>query len=111
MCCAGQNGTNVGITDEVGATLSDDEIASLEFGSKCLLAGWTFYVTLIWSLKASMLCFYNRITLGLQQQKLVKWTGLACTLAYLAVIAVIWGHCTPVHKNWQVVPYPGGELT
>ena len=72
-----------------------------------------------------MLCFYNRITyvsqdhsktikltvrrLGLAQQNIVKWTGLASALAYVAVIAVIYGHCTPVHKNWQVVPYPGGE--
>ena len=47
--------------------------------------------------------------LGLAQQKLVKWTGVACALAYIAVIAVIFGHCTPVRKNWQVVPYPGGE--
>ena len=107
----GQYGTNIGITDEIGADLTDDEIARLVFGSKCLLAGWTFYVTLIWSLKASMLFFYNRITLGLQQQKAVKWTGLACVLAYLGVIAVIWGHCHPVHKNWQVVPYPGGKST
>ena len=59
---AGQNGTNIGVTDDVGVTLTDAEIAKLEFGSKCLLAGWNFYVTLIWCLKGCMLCFYNRIT-------------------------------------------------
>ncbi|UNI23221.1 hypothetical protein JDV02_009053 [Purpureocillium takamizusanense] len=107
----GQYGTNIGITDEVGATLSSEQIARLEFGSKCLLAGWNFYVSLIWALKGCMLCFYNRITLGLTQQKFVKWTGLACFFAYAGVLGAIWGHCTPVHKNWQVVPYPGDECT
>ncbi len=47
--------------------------------------------------------------LGLTQQKFVKWTGLACFFAYAGVMGAIWGHCTPVHKNWQVVPYPGGR--
>ncbi|KAJ6442704.1 srpk [Purpureocillium lavendulum] len=105
-----QYGTNIGITDDVGATLTSEQIARFEFGSKCLLAGWNFYVALIWALKGCMLCFYNRITLGLTQQKFVKWTGLACFFAYAGVMGAIWGHCTPVHKNWQVVPYPGGEL-
>lgn len=107
----GQNGTNIGVTNEIGATLTDAEIARREFGSKCLLAGWNFYVTLIWCLKGTMLCFYNRMTLGLKQQKIVKWTQLVCVLAYIGVIAVIWGHCTPVRKNWQVTPYPGDQCT
>lgn len=50
------------MTDDKGALLTADEIRRLEFGSKCLLAGWNFYVTLIWTLKGCMLCFYNRIT-------------------------------------------------
>ncbi|KAH6894372.1 hypothetical protein B0T10DRAFT_250609 [Thelonectria olida] len=107
----GQNGTNIGVTDEVAATLSDEEIAKLVFGSKCLLAGWNFYVTLIWCLKGTILCFYSRMTLGLKQQKIVKWTSYATIVAYIGVLSVIWGHCTPVHKNWQVTPYPGDQCT
>ncbi|KAL6409563.1 integral membrane protein PTH11 [Ilyonectria robusta] len=41
---SGQNGTNIGVTNEIGATLTDAEIARREFGSKCLLAGWNFYI-------------------------------------------------------------------
>ncbi|KAF4999553.1 hypothetical protein FDECE_11474 [Fusarium decemcellulare] len=107
----GQNGTNIGITDEMGAKLTDAEIAKLEYGSKCLLAGWNFYVTLIFCLKGVMLCFYSRMTLGLWQRKIVIWTQFGTVLAYIGVIAVIWGHCTPVHKNWQVYPNPGDECT
>lgn len=61
----GQYGTNIGIYDDIGATLSPEQIRRYEIGSKCLLAGWTCYVTLIWCLKACMLFFYNRITYAL----------------------------------------------
>ncbi|KAM5346658.1 hypothetical protein ACJ41O_009663 [Fusarium nematophilum] len=107
----GQNGTNIGVTDEIGAKMTDVEIAKREFGSKCLLAGWNFYVTLIFCLKGVMLCFYTRMTLGLWQRKVVIWTQFVTVLAYIGVIAVIFGHCTPVHKNWQVYPNPGDECT
>ncbi|KAM0251632.1 hypothetical protein ACHAP5_001641 [Fusarium lateritium] len=107
----GQSGTNIGITDEMGAKMSAAEIAKHEFGSKCLLAGWNFYVTLIFTLKGVMLCFYSRMTLGLWQRKLVIWTQVGTVLAYIGVIAAIWGHCTPIHKNWQVYPNPGESCT
>jgi hypothetical protein len=51
----------------------------------------------------------ERYSLGLRQQKFVKWTGIACVFAYAGVLGAIWGHCTPVQRNWQVVPYPGGR--
>ncbi|WAO97183.1 Hypothetical protein NCS54_01489700 [Fusarium falciforme] len=107
----GQNGTNIGVTNDIGAKLSDRQLERLEFGSKCLLAGWNFYVTLIWCLKGCILCFYHCMTFGLKQQKVVKWTQVATILAYVAVICVIRGHCTPVQKNWQVYPYPGDKCT
>lgn len=105
--------------------MSDEEIAKRVFGSKCLLAGWNFYVTLIFCLKGVMLCFYNRMTyvylyncalillthirLGLWQRKIVIWTQFGTVLAYIGVVAALWGHCTPLHKNWQVYPNPGGK--
>ncbi|KAI5457058.1 hypothetical protein BGZ63DRAFT_417410 [Mariannaea sp. PMI_226] len=107
----GQYGTHIGITNDISETLTSEQISRLEIGSKCLLAGINFYVTCIWALKGCMLCLYNRLTFGLTQQLFVKWTGLACVLAYLAVMAAIWGHCMPVQKNWQVVPYPGDNCT
>ncbi|KAJ4263903.1 hypothetical protein NW762_005940 [Fusarium torreyae] len=107
----GQSGTNIGVNDEMGAKMSDQEIAKREFGSKCLLVGWNFYVTLIFSLKAVMLCLYSRMTLGLWQRKLVIWTQFGTAIAYIGVMAAIWGHCTPVHKNWQVYPNPGDACT
>ncbi|KAB8071482.1 hypothetical protein BDV29DRAFT_197345 [Aspergillus leporis] len=103
----GQYGTNIGIPDAQRAALTPDQIELLARGSKCLLAGWTCYVTLIWSLKACMLFFYNRLTLGLVQQKLVKFNAVLCLCTYVAVILTIFLHCRPLYKNWQVYPNPG----
>ncbi|KAF3490571.1 uncharacterized protein GIQ15_00088 [Arthroderma uncinatum] len=86
----GRTGTNIGLSDAQRDALTPDEIATLEFGTKCNLAGWLMYTTLIWSLKACMLFFYARLTIGLYKERMVK-------------IAAI--------KNWQVTPYPGDLCT
>ncbi|KAL4885798.1 hypothetical protein BJY04DRAFT_179217 [Aspergillus karnatakaensis] len=103
----GQHGTNIGWSDEERAAFSPEQAASLVYGSKCLIAGWTCYVTLIWSLKACMLFFYNRLTLGLMQQKLVKLNAVLCAATYVAVIFTIFLHCRPLSRHFQVYPDPG----
>ncbi|RDW68980.1 uncharacterized protein DSM5745_08740 [Aspergillus mulundensis] len=103
----GQYGTNIGLSDQERASMSPDRTARLVAGSKCLLAGWTCYVTLIWSLKTCMLFFYNRLTLGLVQQKLVKINVVLCGCTYVAVILTIFLHCRPLSKHFQVYPDPG----
>ncbi|KAL2862397.1 uncharacterized protein BJX67DRAFT_385648 [Aspergillus lucknowensis] len=107
----GQHGTNIGLTNTQRAALTPEQTASLVFGSKCLMAGWTCYVTLIWSLKACMLFFYNRLTLGLMQQKLVKLNAVLCGATYVAVIFTIFLHCRPLSKHFQVYPDPGLNCT
>lgn len=42
--------------------MSEEQVRRTILGSKCLLAGWCLYVTLIWCLKACMLFLYNRLT-------------------------------------------------
>lgn len=58
----GQYGSITGMTNAVAVTLSDHQVRRLEIGSKCLLAGWCLYMTLIWCLKGCMLFFLNRLT-------------------------------------------------
>ncbi|KAE8350546.1 hypothetical protein BDV28DRAFT_138925 [Aspergillus coremiiformis] len=103
----GRYGTNIGLSDAQRASLTPEQIQPLVRGSKCLLAGWTCYVTLIWSLKACMLFFYHRLTLGLVQRKLVKINAVLCAGTYAVVIFTIFLHCRPLQKNWQVYPDPG----
>jgi hypothetical protein len=72
-----------------------------------------------------MLFFYRRLTYGylyyfqsiladsnslnLQQQNLVKVTGAVCVAAYIATIIAFLTHCHPIHRLWQLYPYPGDD--
>ncbi|GJD03598.1 kinesin-like protein [Colletotrichum higginsianum] len=58
----GQYGSITGMNDALALTLSDQQKERIVIGSKCLVAGWVLYVTLIWCLKACMLFLYRRLT-------------------------------------------------
>lgn len=103
------NGSIVGLNEETAALLSDEEAARIKLGSQALFVAWISYVTLIWSLKASLLVFYSRLTLGLWQQKFIKIMAVVCVVAYVAVVLVLFLHCTPIERNWQAKPYPGDK--
>ncbi|PYI03982.1 hypothetical protein BO78DRAFT_348602, partial [Aspergillus sclerotiicarbonarius CBS 121057] len=104
-------GSNNGLNDEQRASISVTEMREEMFGAQCLLAGWILYVTLLWALKACMLFFYNRLTLGLAQQKFVKLAAGFCVATYPAAILTILLHCTPLHRLWQIYPNPGRGCT
>ncbi|CZR67962.1 related to integral membrane protein PTH11 [Phialocephala subalpina] len=92
-------------------TLTDEEIAKYEFGSKEQLGAWYSYTALIWTMKATMLFFFDRLTIGLWQHKYVKWLAIICGVSYLAVVLTVTFGCFPTQKNWQVVPDPGHKCT
>lgn len=75
----GQFGSITGMTDEKALKLTPEQSSRIVIGSKCLLAGWVVYTSLIWSrklqltnltgcwltlspVKACMLFFYSRLT-------------------------------------------------
>lgn len=47
----GQYGSITGMSDEIALTLTPTQTARIKIGSKCLLAGWIVYTTLIWCRK------------------------------------------------------------
>ncbi|KAH8887322.1 hypothetical protein GQ53DRAFT_602439, partial [Thozetella sp. PMI_491] len=102
--------TNSGMTDEQRAALNPD---SLEYslrvmGSKMQLAGWAIGSLQIWSLKASMCCFYLRLTDGLEAFRGRVYGGLVfVALTFLVVNLVLLLSCNPITKNWQINPDPG----
>ncbi|KAI0144728.1 hypothetical protein BJ166DRAFT_77072 [Pestalotiopsis sp. NC0098] len=103
----GKYETNIGVTAEMVEQMTSEEIQHRVLGSKWLFTGWNTYVALIWTLKGCMLFFFNRITLGLNQQKFVKWTSIACGITYAVMLIIIFTQCTPVSDNWRVDPVPG----
>jgi hypothetical protein len=62
MVFADDYGSFVGLNEHTAAALSDEAAARLKIGSKALFVAWISYVTLIWSLNASLLFFYSRLT-------------------------------------------------
>jgi hypothetical protein len=54
-------GTNTGWTPEEINQFDSEEIDRMEIGSKLVIVGWIGYVSVIWSLKGSVLLYYNRI--------------------------------------------------
>lgn len=69
------------------------------------------YTGLIWALKAMMLFFFNRLTFGLNQQRLVKIFAVICGVSYVAVFLTISCGCFPIQRNWQVLPRPPKKCT
>ncbi|OJD29680.1 sedlin protein [Diplodia corticola] len=104
-------GTFIGLTTETADALTDVEAESLATGSKALFGAWMSYICLIWSLKTSVLFFYNRLTKGLKEQRLVRILGWFVGVSWCAMIMEILLQCRPVQKNWQIKPYAGDSCT
>lgn len=91
-------------------TPGSSEWTDRTIAGKMFVGAWVAYITMIWSLKASILVFYSRLTERLQEQRVISaaWgivcaTWIACILSMLLV-------CRPLWKNWQIYPDPGSKF-
>ncbi|KAI1398260.1 hypothetical protein F4819DRAFT_489745 [Hypoxylon fuscum] len=102
---------NNGMPDKQRLTLDprSTEYLTRVNGSKIQLAGWSTYSALLWSLKASLLTFYMRLTAGLGQNYIKRiYFGFGFLFAsYLAATLNLFLGCRPFHRNWQICPDPG----
>ncbi|GME24125.1 hypothetical protein GTA08_BOTSDO03734 [Neofusicoccum parvum] len=100
---------NSGMTPEARQSLDPD---SREYylrvgGSKTQIVQWTFYVLLLWTLKACMCLFYSRLTASLHEFEIRVKLGYALIgLTYLATQLCILLGCQPFHSSWQINPEP-----
>ncbi|KAI1207526.1 uncharacterized protein F4807DRAFT_452868 [Annulohypoxylon truncatum] len=102
---------NNGMTDAQRAALSPDsaEFKTRVIGSKIQLAGWSSYSVLLWSLKASLLVFYMRLTAGLKKTYLIRiYIGFGLLGAsFVTILMNLFLACRPFHLYWQINPDPG----
>ncbi|OTA82176.1 hypothetical protein M434DRAFT_84918 [Hypoxylon sp. CO27-5] len=102
---------NNGMTDEQRVALSPDseEYKTRVVGSQIQLAGWSSYSVLLWSLKASLLVFYMRLTAGLKRTYLIRiYIGFGLLIAsFITILMNLFLACRPFHKYWQINPDPG----
>ncbi|KAL3426655.1 hypothetical protein PVAG01_00164 [Phlyctema vagabunda] len=104
-------GTYVGLNEEKVRVLSDEQLISISQGSKALFCAWLSYICLIWSLKGAVLFYYNRLTVGLREHRLVKGLAVVCVVTFFAMIFEILFQCRPIQRNWQIRPYAGDQCT
>ncbi|KAH6652430.1 hypothetical protein BKA67DRAFT_573979 [Truncatella angustata] len=91
--------------------LTDNDIRILVMGSRIEYASFFIYVGCIWTLKFSVLYFYNRITLGVLRRKTVMFLWWFCIGSFFVVCTTALCSCYPVQRNWQVRPLPSGNCT
>lgn len=104
------HGSTIGQTSESVYLLTDEQVASFIIGQKLTFADWFIYILYIWSLKATLLVMFTRLAKGLAREELIVKIVIGYTV--VGMIGAVLTHicvCLPVHKSWQVVPYPGGK--
>lgn len=71
--------------------------------------GWSGYTALLWTLKASLLVFYLRLTAGLSRGYRIRiYIGFGILLAtFMVVLLNLYLGCRPLYKYWQISPDPG----
>ncbi|KAI1505685.1 hypothetical protein F5X99DRAFT_215397 [Biscogniauxia marginata] len=107
----GYFGNNIGLNDQTAMEIPDSEVPQIVKGSKHAYVAWVFYILLIWSLKAVLLFLYNRLTMGLWQQKLARIMMGVSAATFLASLFWHIFSCFPTHRAWQVKPFPGDDCT
>ncbi|KAI8630336.1 hypothetical protein F5Y19DRAFT_429732 [Xylariaceae sp. FL1651] len=104
---------NNGMTDEQRIALdpSSSEYHLRVVGCRIQLAGWSTYSALLWTLKASLLFFYIRLTAGLGGTVRIRiYVGFGFLIStYLAATLNLFLGCRPFHKYWQINPDPGND--
>ncbi|KAG8624724.1 hypothetical protein KVT40_007791 [Elsinoe batatas] len=90
------HGTNL----DYNPAMTQSDIQSITSGSKFQFSAWYTYTSMIWSMKASMLFFYRRLTFNSLQQRLVQWIALSLLVTYLINILTISLACRPFVSNW-----------
>jgi len=107
----GHFGSNVGSSDADRAALPQAMRDRMSTGSKIATTSFFAYIFLIYSLKACLILFFLRITLGLWQRMLVLWNaGISALFLFGSLLAFILP-CRPFAKRFQVYPNPGPECT
>jgi hypothetical protein len=96
---------------DVVSLLTDQEVATISYGSKAQLAAWYTYTALIcklaligtWNLtnnasgcmKFMLLFFYRRLMMGTTQARFINYLFWLCGATYIAVFMTVTFGCHP----------------
>jgi hypothetical protein len=89
--------------------LTEEDIEILALGSRIEYFSFFIYSGCIWSLKFSVLFFYNSLTLGVVRRKTIIFLAWLCGISYTVLCLTALLSCRPLSANWQIKPRPGPE--
>ncbi|KAM0815579.1 putative UbiD family decarboxylase [Seiridium cardinale] len=95
---------------ELFVTFTQEEINERIYGSKIVIISEQAMLNLIYSIKVCMMILYTRLTLGLQQQKLLRYLAIYVTIGWIATEITFFTACRPFEGYWGVPP-PDDQCT
>ncbi|KAJ6122974.1 hypothetical protein N7512_005439 [Penicillium capsulatum] len=104
-------GSNIGLDTQTAMLVPASQFPKMILGSKLAFMNWIWYMCYIWCCKGVLLCLYFKLTQGTWHRKLVWGSVGFCVVSWLACMLTHICLCTPVHRNWQIQPYPGDYCT
>ncbi|KAI0176845.1 hypothetical protein BJ166DRAFT_9357 [Pestalotiopsis sp. NC0098] len=104
-------GASLNVDPDKVDQLTPDDIRILRKGTQIEYASFFIYSGCIWTLKFSVLYFYNRITVGVLRRKTMAFLWWFCSASYIAVCLMALFSCYPIWRNWQVRPLPSENCT
>ncbi|KAG9258515.1 uncharacterized protein F5Z01DRAFT_689896 [Emericellopsis atlantica] len=104
--------TIIPLNAETALEVPKSEYAALKRGSTLAHFSWTMYLCMIFAFKGVMLSLLRRVTKDVDsQQRIVFWIIVGTVIACITSVLVHLLACVPVHRVWQVAPFPGPGCT
>ena len=90
-------------------SMTPEQAATRQKGSKWFMVGWYTYIGLIWTLKLNMLFLYRRVVSVVWVKKYIGPTLIFAGVTGLSIWILFASACRPFHKLWQILPDPGSK--
>jgi hypothetical protein len=95
---------------ELEGTFTPMEVEERIFGSKIVVVSEQAMLNAIYAIKVCMLIMYTRLTLGLTQQKAVRWLSVYVAMGWIASEVAFFTACIPFQGYWGMPP-PNPQCT
>ncbi|KAI1636635.1 hypothetical protein F4809DRAFT_372667 [Biscogniauxia mediterranea] len=95
---------------ELEGTFTPEEIQERVYGSKIVVVSEQAMLNCIYTIKVCMLIMYTRLTLGLTQQKAVRYLGVYVAMGWMASEVAFFTACMPFEGYWGMPP-PNPQCT
>ncbi|KAL1884020.1 hypothetical protein Daus18300_000129 [Diaporthe australafricana] len=89
---------------ELEKTFTAKDIQERIYGSKIVVISEQAMLNVIYTIKVCMLIMYTRLTLGLRDQRIVRWLAIYVFVGWFATEIAFFTACRPFEGYWGVPP-------